>query len=132
MATCLSLVQNKAQFYVLRVLLGIAEGGVFPGAWYFLSLFFPPDALTFPNSTIDASVAISSILASPAAILCLAIGSSLDVEGWRVLFIVEGLLPILYGVFVFFNLIPHPEQESFLTHEQKQWLLSQQPHEEEK
>lgn len=33
------------QFYVLRVALGIAEGGTFPGMWYHLSTFLPEKQL---------------------------------------------------------------------------------------
>lgn len=129
-AACFSLVKNKVQFYVLRVMLGIAEGGVFPAAWYYLSLFFPQNYLTFPNSTIEASIAISSVLASPMAALCLAIGTRFNVTGWRVLFVFEGVLPILFGIFVFFTLPSTPEKASYLSSEQKQWLLSHQPQDE--
>lgn len=130
--TCFSLVKNKTQFYILRLLLGITSGGGFPGAWYYYSLFFPPDYLSFPSSTVEASASIASSLAPLAAALCIIIGSWIDVAGWKVLFVIEGVLPILYGFIVFFALSPNPEKASFLTQEQKQWLLSHQPQEEQK
>ena len=37
----MAFVQTATQFYVLRFLLGVAEAGFIPGAFYFLSCWFP-------------------------------------------------------------------------------------------
>lgn len=42
-ASATATVHSPAQFYVLRLALGAAESGCFPGVWYALSLWFPPD-----------------------------------------------------------------------------------------
>src|SRR4051794_27820700 len=38
---CMAFVQGETNFYVVRVLLGIAEAGFFPGIIFYLTLWFP-------------------------------------------------------------------------------------------
>ena len=128
-AASFSLVQNLTGFYVLRFFLGVAEGGTFPGVWYFLTIFFPPDRLTFPYSTIEASISIASPLAAPIAAGLLSLDGLFGVSGWRLLFLVEGILPILYGGILFWLLPPSIESASFLSAEEKEYLKEKHPEE---
>lgn len=41
-AALFAAVQHTWQFYVLRLLLGLAEAGTFPAVWYGIQLWFPP------------------------------------------------------------------------------------------
>ena len=121
-AASFSLVQSLTGFYILRFFLGVAEGGTFPGVWYFLTIFFPPDRLTFPYSTIEASISIASPLAAPIAAGLLSLDGLFGVSGWRLLFLVEGILPILYGGILFWLLPPSIESARFLSAEDKEYL----------
>lgn len=42
---CTAFMRNFAQFMVIRILLGIAEGGMMPGIAYYLSTFYKRDEL---------------------------------------------------------------------------------------
>ncbi len=40
-ATCFAAIQGTASFLALRLLLGVFESGAIPGAWHYLSTFYP-------------------------------------------------------------------------------------------
>jgi len=124
-AACFAFVHNRFEFYILRFLLGVAEGGTFPGVWYFLTVFFPDQYLTYPYATVESAISIASPLASPLAAGLLSMEGIFHVEGWRLLFFVEGVMPILYGGILYWLLPSTPEQATFLTREQKTWLRQQ-------
>ena len=126
-AASFSFVQNRLTFYFLRFLLGLAEGGTFPGVWYFLTIFFPPDRLTFPYATIESAIAIASPLAACIAAGLLSLDRIIGISGWRLLFFVEGILPILYGGILFWLLPPTIDQASFLSTEEKECLQAKHP-----
>ena len=128
-AALFSVVQNRYEFYALRFLLGIAEGGTFPGVWYFLSLFYPASHLTFPYSFIAAAISISSPLAAPLATGLLSLDGLFGFEGWRLLFFVEGAIPIVYGALLYWILPAGPEKAHCLTQQQKRWIVEQEAHE---
>ncbi|KAG2428196.1 hypothetical protein HXX76_011876 [Chlamydomonas incerta] len=46
--------KTATHFYVLRLVLGVAEAGAFPGMWYMLTKFFPGDQLAFPFAVVEA------------------------------------------------------------------------------
>ena len=121
-AASFSFVQTRVAFYLLRFFLGVAEGGTFPGVWYFLTLFFPPDHLTFPYSTIEAAMVIAHPVAAPIAAGLLSLDGLFGVSGWRLLFFVEGILPIIYGCLLYWLLPPSIESASFLLAEEKEYL----------
>ena len=60
----LTLAQGATSLYALRILLGIAEAGFFPGVIYFLTLWYPPSAHARAYSTLQMSICISLSLGS--------------------------------------------------------------------
>ncbi|KAF6250989.1 major facilitator superfamily domain-containing protein, partial [Scenedesmus sp. NREL 46B-D3] len=67
-AVCSALfIQGPTSFYALRLALGVTEAGVFPGMWHVCGQFYPNAYITVPYSVIEASIAVSQILAAPAA-----------------------------------------------------------------
>eukprot|EP00210_Caulerpa_lentillifera_P006328 g6044.t1 len=122
LTSLLAFVQNTTQLYVLRFLLGVAQGGCFPGCWYYLSTFFPSLYIAFPYALIEASVQISAIAAAPLAAGLLALDGLFGVDGWRLLFFVEGIIPILFGLLLPWILPSAPEHAPFFTDGEKSWL----------
>ena len=129
-ATTLGFIQNATQFYVLRVLLGVAEGGTFPAIWYIIPMFYPAEHITNAYSVIFSAIAFSMPLSSPISAGLLSLGPAVGVEGWRLLFIVEGLTPIFYALYFYFSFPPSLQEASFLNAEEKDWIASRQEKEE--
>ena len=116
-------IQNATQFYVLRFAVGIAHGGSFPAIWYIIPMFYPPDYVTDAYSVIFAAISFSMPLSSPLFAGLLSLGPSVNAKGWRLLFVVGGIIPMLYAVLVYLFLPASPEKAPFLTAEEIEWII---------
>lgn len=117
-------IQTRNQFVILRFLLGAAESGFFPGVIVYLSHWY-----RFEDR---ARAKTYFMMTQPLAIL---IGVGLSrwiletvywrgLASWRWVFILEGIPPILLGIFSFFYLTDRPSDAHWLEQEEKNWLNS--------
>lgn len=83
------LVQNVTQLIVVRFLLGVAEGGVWPAMLVLLSRWFPVNERARAYGFWMINLAVSSIITQPIS------GAIVQSTSWRGLFILEGLLPFV-------------------------------------
>ena len=121
-ALSLGFIQTATQFYVLQALLGVAEGGVFPAVWYIISLFYPEDHLTRAYGAIISAVYFSIPVSSSFSAGLLSLGTHAGVERWRLLFVVEGLVPIFFSLVLYCFLPASPETAPFLEAKEKEWI----------
>ena len=107
-------VAGEWSFYTMRVLLGIAEAGLFPALMYMVTLWF---------ATADRPVAIGWIYTAPAMALLLGnpIGGALlqldgygGLHGWQWMFLIEGIPSVLLGILLFFKMPDRPSKASWL------------------
>ncbi|KAL5322196.1 hypothetical protein ACEPPN_010166 [Leptodophora sp. 'Broadleaf-Isolate-01'] len=112
-------VHNFAGLLACRVLLGLAEGGLFPGVAYYITLWYPRHEtgfrIAFFFSAATAAGAFGGLLAA-------AIGKMAGLggkAGWSWIFIIEGLITIVVGVLAYFVIVDSPEKARFVTEEDK-------------
>ena len=60
-ATMFAGLNSIPQFYALRLLLGVAESGTFPGMWYHLSTFYSEADIGLAYSYVSVGTAISQV-----------------------------------------------------------------------
>jgi MFS family permease len=111
------------QFYVLRFMLGFFEGGFFPSVILYLSLWFPPRDRARAIAVFMAAIPASSLLGAPVSGLMLQM-DAFGIVGWRWIFILQGLAPILAAFATLFILPDGPEQAAWLRPEERAWLLA--------
>ncbi len=116
-----ALVHSPGQLYLARFVLGAAEAGFFPGVIVYLSHWFIREDRAKATSNFMAAIPLSFIIGSPLAGWILG-HHWLGVEGWRWLFVLEGLPAILLGTAAFFYLTDWPGQAAWLTPEQRRWI----------
>src|SRR5215470_5890589 len=104
-----ALVHTSMQLYGARFALGAAEAGFFPGVIVYLSHWFIPEDRAKATSNFMAAIPLSVIVGSPIAGWVLG-HNWFGVQGWRWLFIVEGLRAIMLGVVAFFFLTDLPSE----------------------
>jgi len=121
-AAALGFIQTHAQFYVLRILIGAAEGGLAPGIVLYLSQFATERerATTFmlPALAIPASV----IIGAPLSGWLLEMQPALGISGWRFMLLAEAVPTILFGIVAPFYFPDTPAQARFLDDRQRAWL----------
>lgn len=132
LVTCAMMaVQGPVLFYVLRILLGLAEAGFFPGIILYLTYWFPARDRARAVAFFMAASPITGMLGGPVggAILQYLDGAG-GLRGWQWLFVLEGIPAIVLGVVVLFRLPDGPAEAAWLSTDEKEWLSSRL-HEEE-
>ncbi len=103
------LARNGHELLVLRVLLGVAEGGVFPATLILLSHWFSRAERARANAFWLACLPGAVILSSPIS------GWMLDRWNWRVMMLAEGALPLVWLVVWLVFMQDHPSQVNWLS-----------------
>ena len=115
---------NELRSISLRVLLGFAEAGFFPGIIFFLTLWFPSVYRARIIGYFMAAIPLSSALGSPVSAQLLCLDGVAGLVGWQWLFIIEALPSLILAFVVYFYLTDRPAEATWLTHEERAWLPS--------
>src|SRR6202140_1048145 len=115
------LVHTAGHLYGARLLLGAAEAGFFPGVIVYLSHWFIREDRAKAGSNFMAAIPLSFIVGSPLAGWILG-HPWRGVDGWRWLFVLEGMPAILLGTVAFFYLTDWPREAAWLAPEQRRWI----------
>ncbi|PRY04538.1 MFS transporter [Paraburkholderia sp. BL25I1N1] len=121
-ATCL--VQGPTSFYVLRLLLGIAEAGFFPGVTFFLACWFPAQYRVRVLAFFMLGVPLSSVLGGPLSAALLGLDGMAGLHGWQWMFIVQGVPAVVIGFAVLAWLRDDPKDAYWLTQEERTELVT--------
>ncbi|RNC28782.1 MAG: putative tartrate transporter [Candidatus Dichloromethanomonas elyunquensis] len=114
---------NATHLYILRFLLGLAEAGFFPGIILYLTLWFPAKQQARAIALFMSAMPVSNIIGAPISAWFLGF-THLGWEGWRWLFVWEGLPAVIFGIITIFYLTDRPEQAKWLSDEEKNWLTT--------
>jgi MFS transporter, ACS family, tartrate transporter len=115
------LVHTAGQLYLARLALGAAEAAFFPGVIVYLSHWFGREDRAKATGYFMAAIPLSQALASPLAGWIIG-HPFLGLQGWRWLFILEGLPAIVLGAVAFFFLNDRPREAHWLAPAQQQWI----------
>jgi sugar phosphate permease len=115
-------VVGARSFYAMRLLLGAAEAGFFPGVILYLTYWFPSEYRARIVGLFTVAIPVSSFLGSPISAALLGVDGWLGLRGWQWMFIIEGAPAILLGLFCLFVLSDKPSNAGWLNAEEKAWL----------
>jgi MFS transporter, ACS family, tartrate transporter len=116
---------EKDQFYVLRFILGLAEAGYFPGIVVFLSHWFRYEDRAKAKSHFMIGLPIATMIGVP---ISRAIMENIHwggLEGWRWVFILEGIPSVIFGVVTLFYLTDWPSEAKWLPEDEKRWIMGE-------
>lgn len=125
---------DETTFIILRFLLGVSEAGFFPGVILYLTFWFPQNIRARVTGYFLFGAPLAFIIGGPLSGGLLALdGSSyaFGLHGWQLMFVVEGLLASVVGIWVFFYLDDRPEKATWLTQEEKSALSAKLASEED-
>jgi MFS family permease len=116
------LVQGSRSFYFVRLLLGAAEAGFFPGVILYLTYWFPRRERARIFGLFYFGAPLAFIFGGPISGLLLQINTHGPLQGWQWMFLVEGLLAIVIGIWSYFYLDDRPADANWLSIDEKQKL----------
>ena len=111
-------------FYTIRVLLGIAEAGFFPGIIFFLTLWFPNVYRGRIIGMFMAAIPMSSVLGAPLSGYLLGMDGIAGLAGWQWLYIVEAAPALVLAVVVLNYLTDRPADAHWLQQDERTWLAN--------
>jgi MFS transporter, ACS family, tartrate transporter len=114
---------NENTFYLLRVLLGVAEAGFFPGIIFYLTLWFPTEYRGRIVGYFMAAIPLSTVIGAPISGLLLYLHGGLGLAGWQWLFLIEAVPAIILAGVVFFYLTDRPADAAWLAPDERSWLI---------
>jgi MFS transporter, ACS family, tartrate transporter len=115
-------VVGKWSFYAMRVLLGIAEAGFFPGMVLYLTYWIPAAERAKTGALFMTAAPVAVMVGAPLSEALLALDGRLGLSGWQWLFLVEGLPAVVLGVMALWFLTDQPAQASWLPTDDREWL----------
>jgi MFS family permease len=121
-AAATAFVVGPYSFYAMRLLLGAAEAGFFPGVLFFLTLWFPEAYRGRIIGMFMAGVAISGIVGAPLSGLLLSMDGLAGLRGWQWLFLLEGAPAIVLAPLCLVLLKDSPVQANWLAPGDREWL----------
>jgi MFS transporter, ACS family, tartrate transporter len=113
---------NEHTFFLLRVLLGAAEAGFFPGIIFYLTLWFPAEYRARIVGYFMAAIPLSTVIGAPISGVLLYLHGGFGLAGWQWLFIIEAVPAIILSAVVFFYLTDRPADATWLAPEERGWL----------
>ena len=125
---CTSLVRDWRQMIALRVLLGAATSGVYPGLTYLISTWYPRREQQTRFALLQSG---EVIMLATGSIVNYGINNGLggrgaggnSMEGWRYMFLVQGLIAVVFGGLTYLWIVDFPENAHrtpwFLTAEEQ-------------
>src|SRR5262245_18823385 len=96
----MTFVQGETSYYVLRLLLGAAEAGFFPGIIFFLGLWIPASHRGAILATFLIGNPVASVVGAPLSGLLLQLDGIGGLKGWQWMFMIEAIpaLVLAWGV----------------------------------
>jgi D-galactonate transporter len=118
-------VSSPTQFYVARFLLGIFEGGFFPGIILYLTYWFPSSRRGRVTGMFMFAVPVAGIVGGPVSgLIMTAMDGMHGMRGWQWMFLLEGIPSISLGFICYFFLADNPAKATWLSAAEKAGVMA--------
>jgi ACS family tartrate transporter-like MFS transporter len=119
-----ALIVGPKSFLWLRLALGAAEAGFFPGVILYLTYWFPSEYRAKIVGIFMVAIPVAGLTGSPISGAILGMDGVWGLGGWQWVFIVEAVPAIVLGFVSIFWLTDRPEHATWLTTDQRTWLAT--------
>ncbi|PSK35200.1 hypothetical protein C7M61_004865 [Candidozyma pseudohaemuli] len=124
-STCQGALTNKTGFLICRVLIGLFQGGFIPDMILWLSYFYKSGELPIRLWGFWTALAATQTITSVLAYFILRMRGVAGLTGWQWLFIIEGSITLLIGIWSFYLMVPSVVQTKNKLHP-KGWFTDRE------
>ncbi|MEH3147518.1 MAG: MFS transporter [Methylobacterium frigidaeris] len=118
----MAFIGGETSFYIMRLLLGAAEAGFFPGIIFYLTLWYPAAYRARIVSLFMVAIPLSSLIGAPISGALLELDGLLGLRGWQWLYIIEAVPALILSVVTFYYLTDRPSNATWLAPDERAWL----------
>ncbi|SCU99509.1 LAFA_0G24476g1_1 [Lachancea sp. 'fantastica'] len=119
---CSGFVKSYHSLIALRVLLGAFEGGYFPAMVLLVSMIYKPDEQAKRIAFFFGCAALSGAFGGLIATGLATVRGAAGLNGWRWLYIIEGLISVTAAVWIYLGLPKDVENPDFLNDRERELL----------
>lgn len=125
-SSAMMFVDGPWSFAALRVLLGVAEAGFFPGIIFYLNDWFPARMRGRAVAQFMLGGVVASMVGNPISGFILDFMDQVGgLSGWQWVFLLEGLPAVALGFVTLAYLTDRPDQARWLSPDERTWLAQQ-------
>ncbi|KAH6661021.1 major facilitator superfamily domain-containing protein [Truncatella angustata] len=121
-ATLLGIVQSYPGFLVARFFLGVTESGLFPGVVYYFSMWYKRRERQYRVSLFFSAASLAGAFGGALAYGIGRMGGIVWANGWRWIFILEGILTVLVAFSAYWFIHNYPKTSKFLNEDERQFI----------
>ena len=116
MTAATAVASGATSFMVLRFLFGMGEAGAFPGATRAMQLWYPRHERGFVQGITHSASRLGAAIAPPVVVLIM------TTLGWRSVFIICGLVGVLWSVLWYFAYRNLPEEHKMVNEAELKYI----------
>ncbi|ENH63271.1 Putative tartrate transporter [Fusarium oxysporum f. sp. cubense race 1] len=122
---CTAAVSTYGGLLAVRIMLGLAEAGFFPGIMMYLCFWYKPEERATRMAIFASSVAVAGAFGGILATGISFLNGKAGLAGWQWLFVLEGIPAVIVGVLVWFFLPDciDPQTVSWLSPEERAFAV---------
>jgi MFS family permease len=117
-------VRGDLSFYLMRMLLGAAEAGLFPALMYMITLWFSQDDRSIAVGWVYTAPALALLIGNPVGGALMQLDGNLGLHGWQWMFLAEGIPSMLVGILLWFKLPERPHNARWLSKDEADALTA--------
>ncbi|PGH20341.1 hypothetical protein AJ80_03609 [Polytolypa hystricis UAMH7299] len=121
--TLMGIVQNYHGLFISRLFLGVTEAGLYPGVAYYITMWYCRHEAQMRQALFFSAASVAGAFSGLLAFAIAKMDGVGGYEGWRWIFILEGILTVVVAVIAFFTIYDFPETASFLTERERAWVV---------
>ncbi|KAG9518853.1 high-affinity nicotinic acid transporter, partial [Aureobasidium melanogenum] len=117
--TLLGIVKNYHGLLAARAALGLAEGGLFPGVTFYITMWYRRHECGLRMAIFFSAATAAGAFGGLLARGIIEMNGMGGLPGWAWIFVLEGLLTFIVAVVAFFYMNDYPQTAKFLTETEK-------------
>ncbi|KAI0428811.1 major facilitator superfamily domain-containing protein [Xylaria sp. FL1042] len=121
--TLMGIVQSFKGLLSTRLFLGVTEAGLYPGCAYYLTMWYCRREIQLRQAMFFSAASIAGAFSGLLAYAIAKLDGLGGLEGWRWIFILEGIATVVIAFAAFFLLYDFPETATFLTEEERAFVI---------
>ncbi|KAM3514399.1 hypothetical protein MY11210_001953 [Beauveria gryllotalpidicola] len=121
--TLMGIVRSYHGLLTARIFLGVAEAGLFPGVAYYLTMWYCRHEMQLRQAMFFSAASVAGAFSGLLAFAISKMHGVGGLEGWRWIFILEGIFTVVVAVVSYFTLYDFPESAGFLTEEERAFVV---------